>query len=516
QTDISVDWTVKLDVQSKSGANIIDLIRDGDTLYVDLTRAMLQDVGDYYCQLRGANGDMVQHSNQFRLWVNSSINATETLPPLEPSEFSQMEARITELKTATETAAGAGAVSAADAAQSAADADASAQNAAASKQAALAAQSAAETAAGNAQVSSDTATGAATLSGQYRDAAQQYAGNASTAAGNAAASEANAQGYSATATQQAAAAASSTQAAQEAAEQTTTDRQSVAADKQAVETAVTTFTVTTVPNATVAINTQRDAAVADVQDAGAQQITAIQALAVYSQSQVDALLTGKADQPYKTATGYPLEITDSAGGAVKALAVTGGGNPVGLRVCGKNLFIPPVAADSPRVYVSWDADTGTYTFAIDSETATGDVTDTVPSYIFDRTDGATAQLAVISATGLSQTFTIASRKYVEIRMTYTGNNGVPLGQHRTVTYAGLRLYRQSTAGVYEPVRLTDYSFDPAAPPSVTLPAGAANIYSTDAAPPTGISMTYRQDLQAFVMDSVSTLAAAIIAMGGTL
>lgn len=96
QTDAPPGWSFKLDVQAKYRKNIIDLTRDGDMLSVDLTRSMLAADGLYRCQLRGINGEQVRHTNAFDLYVGDSIGATEAFPDPLPSEFAQMEQRVSE------------------------------------------------------------------------------------------------------------------------------------------------------------------------------------------------------------------------------------------------------------------------------------------------------------------------------------------------------------------------------------------------------------------------------------
>ena len=98
QVDFEEAYDVKLEVAHKTGVNIIQLDRATPSLYsVLLTRDMLATDGLYEAQVRGTLGELVKHSNIFYLDVKNSINATDAFPPILPSEFTQMEQRITAL-----------------------------------------------------------------------------------------------------------------------------------------------------------------------------------------------------------------------------------------------------------------------------------------------------------------------------------------------------------------------------------------------------------------------------------
>lgn len=105
ETDLPDGWSLKLDVECAGRKNIIDLTRTDAVHSAVLTAAMLADDGLYTGQLRGLCGEQVAHSNTFQLRVLHSINATKAFPDLLPSEFEQMEARVTDLKEQTEQAA---------------------------------------------------------------------------------------------------------------------------------------------------------------------------------------------------------------------------------------------------------------------------------------------------------------------------------------------------------------------------------------------------------------------------
>ncbi|WP_087064142.1 hypothetical protein [Intestinibacillus massiliensis] len=100
--DVEPGWSFKLDVETGGAKNVIDLIRDNNMLSVSLTRSMLATDGLYRCQLRGINGEQVRHSNQFCLYVGDSINASEAFPDPLPTEFEQIEARVTNIKEQAE------------------------------------------------------------------------------------------------------------------------------------------------------------------------------------------------------------------------------------------------------------------------------------------------------------------------------------------------------------------------------------------------------------------------------
>lgn len=94
-TDLSDDWDLKLDVEKNGEKNIIQLSRDGEVYGVLLTSSMLADDGTYAMQIRGTLGNQVRHSNVFYATICDSINAEEAFPPPIPSEFEQMEDRLT-------------------------------------------------------------------------------------------------------------------------------------------------------------------------------------------------------------------------------------------------------------------------------------------------------------------------------------------------------------------------------------------------------------------------------------
>ena len=96
-TDLTDKWDLKVDVEKDGQKNIIQLQRVGQVYSALLTASMLADDGQYLMQVRGTLGEQVRHSNIFYTTVHDSINAVDAFPPPLPSEFEQMEERITEL-----------------------------------------------------------------------------------------------------------------------------------------------------------------------------------------------------------------------------------------------------------------------------------------------------------------------------------------------------------------------------------------------------------------------------------
>lgn len=96
-TDLPEGWDLKVDVEKDGEKNIIQLNRRDNVYYALLTSSMLADDGVYEMQVRGTLEDQVRHSNIFLSHVHNSINATDAFPPPLPSEFEQMEDRLTSI-----------------------------------------------------------------------------------------------------------------------------------------------------------------------------------------------------------------------------------------------------------------------------------------------------------------------------------------------------------------------------------------------------------------------------------
>lgn len=90
-------WDLKVDVEREGKKNVIQLEREGERFFARLTAEMLGEDGYYFLQIRGTNGNVVKHSNVFLAMVYHSIDAAEEFPPVLPSEFQQMERRLTAL-----------------------------------------------------------------------------------------------------------------------------------------------------------------------------------------------------------------------------------------------------------------------------------------------------------------------------------------------------------------------------------------------------------------------------------
>lgn len=94
----------KLDIKS-GGANVIDLDKETHSDKVILTWSIqdkhLTSKGIAHIQLRGFDAfDQVWHSTIEYVMINKSINATDAFPDPLPTEFAEMEARITAAKNA--------------------------------------------------------------------------------------------------------------------------------------------------------------------------------------------------------------------------------------------------------------------------------------------------------------------------------------------------------------------------------------------------------------------------------
>lgn len=96
-TDLPDGWDLKVDVEKDGQFNVIQLERFGKVYGALLTASMLADDGKYQMQIRGTMGEQVRHSNRFFATIHDSINAVDQFPPVLPSEFAQMEDRITAL-----------------------------------------------------------------------------------------------------------------------------------------------------------------------------------------------------------------------------------------------------------------------------------------------------------------------------------------------------------------------------------------------------------------------------------
>ena len=158
--DLPQGWSWSLLVRQGSNGDLWDLVPTGSGLVCELTRDMLCMHGYYTVQLQGMQADgTVRHTNILRCFVPESLSGEGQWPDA-PSEFAQIEKRLTILKLAAESAAE-------QSGRSAAHAESAAQ--AASSQASAAAKSAAASAA-NAESASTSADRAQTAA-DHADAA---------------------------------------------------------------------------------------------------------------------------------------------------------------------------------------------------------------------------------------------------------------------------------------------------------------------------------------------------------
>ena len=99
----------KLDIQNGENKNIIDLekliVDDKIILAWTILESHLINDGITDIQIRGFNGDAKKwHSEIGQIRIKSSINASEVFPNPLPSEFNEMEIRVTDAKNITVTA----------------------------------------------------------------------------------------------------------------------------------------------------------------------------------------------------------------------------------------------------------------------------------------------------------------------------------------------------------------------------------------------------------------------------
>ena len=99
-------WSYKLDIRNDAGvANIMDMTAGDGVIYVDIERAALQVSGRVQAQVRAINGDAVKCSNIFSLFIGDSVQAVNYFESLPPSEFEQLEANLTAIKSEAQASA---------------------------------------------------------------------------------------------------------------------------------------------------------------------------------------------------------------------------------------------------------------------------------------------------------------------------------------------------------------------------------------------------------------------------
>lgn len=194
--DLSI-FDYKLDIQSGTSKNIIDLVKtileDKIILTWTVMEAHLINAGLAKIQVRGFNAAVEKwHSNVEYITIKESINASESFPNPLPSEFSEMEIRITAAKDTTVAASEAAALSKTNAGVSEDAAKLSETNAKASENAADLSETNAETSEINAKASENAAKLSETNAKASEDAAKLSETNAGTSEDAAKLSETNA------------------------------------------------------------------------------------------------------------------------------------------------------------------------------------------------------------------------------------------------------------------------------------------------------------------------------------
>lgn len=91
--DIPDGWVWDMLVEAKGNLNIIRLSEMEDGVGAILTDEMLAISGYYTMQLRGTQGETVKHTNKIQVFVPDSLSGNAQWPTI-PSEFTQLEARV--------------------------------------------------------------------------------------------------------------------------------------------------------------------------------------------------------------------------------------------------------------------------------------------------------------------------------------------------------------------------------------------------------------------------------------
>lgn len=90
------EYTLKAYMTKIDKINIINLNREGQTIYVDLTRDMMPVGGRYIMQFVAMNQDKVDQTEKFEVWVEDSLDPNPQYDPV-PSEFYQIEENIQQI-----------------------------------------------------------------------------------------------------------------------------------------------------------------------------------------------------------------------------------------------------------------------------------------------------------------------------------------------------------------------------------------------------------------------------------
>ena len=94
-TDKDENWSYQLKVfmVKLKKYNVWNLNREGQTLSVDLTSDMMPIDGRYVMQFVARNGEQIDHTDTFEVWVQLSLDPSVQYDPV-PSEFYQIENNI--------------------------------------------------------------------------------------------------------------------------------------------------------------------------------------------------------------------------------------------------------------------------------------------------------------------------------------------------------------------------------------------------------------------------------------
>ena len=87
-----------LDIADEEGnKNIIALLKHGDTLRTTITREMIGAAGSKFIQMRLCSGtETVKKSNICSIYAGTSVNASEPFQHMSPTEFEEVEKRVSE------------------------------------------------------------------------------------------------------------------------------------------------------------------------------------------------------------------------------------------------------------------------------------------------------------------------------------------------------------------------------------------------------------------------------------
>ena len=90
------EYTLKAYMTKIDKVNIINLNREGQTIYVDLTKDMMPVGGRYIMQFVATNEDKVDQTEKFEVWVEDSLDPDPQYDPI-PSEFYQIQENIRQI-----------------------------------------------------------------------------------------------------------------------------------------------------------------------------------------------------------------------------------------------------------------------------------------------------------------------------------------------------------------------------------------------------------------------------------